>query len=387
MKKINVLKPKFRTEEILETIRECLDKGWTGMGFKTEEFENAWKDYTDLPNSHFISSNTVGLHLALNVFKKKNGWEDGDEIITTPLTFISTNHSIMYERLKPVFADVDKSLCLDPKSVESKITNKTKAIIYVGIGGNTGQLEEIQSICKKHNLKLILDAAHMAGTKIKNIFGGMGYTTEHVGKQADVTVFSFQAVKNLPTADSGMICFKDKEDDKLARKLSWLGINKDTFNRSTQGSYKWKYNVEEVGFKYHGNSIMASIGLTQLQYLDEDNDYRNYIAEQYISNLKGIKGIKIIYDSSLVEKSSRHLFQIRVDKNKRDSIIEQLYKNEIYPGVHYIDNTTYPMYNYAFGSCPNAHQFSDELITLPIHLDITLEDISRVCNVLINTIT
>lgn len=293
----------------------------------------------------------------------------------------------MYERLKPVFADVDKSLCLDPKSVESKITNKTKAIIYVGIGGNTGQLEEIQSICKKHNLKLILDAAHMAGTKIKNIFGGMGYTTEHVGKQADVTVFSFQAVKNLPTADSGMICFKDKEDDKLARKLSWLGINKDTFNRSTQGSYKWKYNVEEVGFKYHGNSIMASIGLTQLQYLDEDNDYRNYIAEQYISNLKGIKGIKIIYDSPLVEKSSRHLFQIRVDKNKRDSIIEQLYKNEIYPGVHYIDNTTYPMYNYAFGSCPNAHQFSDELITLPIHLDITLEDISRVCNVLINTIT
>ena len=280
MKKINVLKPKFRTEEILETIRECLDKGWTGMGFKTEEFENAWKDYTDLPNSHFISSNTVGLHLTLNVFKKKNGWEDGDEIITTPLTFISTNHSIMYERLKPVFADVDKSLCLDPKSVESKITNKTKAIIYVGIGGNTGQLEEIQSICKKHNLKLILDAAHMAGTKIKNIFGGMGYTTEHVGKQADVTVFSFQAVKNLPTADSGMICFKDKEDDKLARKLSWLGINKDTFNRSTQGSYKWKYNVEEVGFKYHGNSIMASIGLTQLQYLDEDNDYRNYIAEQ-----------------------------------------------------------------------------------------------------------
>jgi len=387
MKKINVLKPKFRTEEILETIRECLDKGWTGMGFKTEEFENAWKDYTDLPNSHFISSNTVGLHLALNVFKKKNGWEDGDEIITTPLTFISTNHSIMYERLKPVFADVDKSLCLDPKSVESKITNKTKAVIYVGIGGNTGQLEEIQSICKKHNLKLILDAAHMAGTKIKNMFDGMGYTTEHVGKQADVTVFSFQAVKNLPTADSGMICFKDKEDDKLARKLSWLGINKDTFNRSTQGSYKWKYNVEEVGFKYHGNSIMASIGLTQLQYLDEDNDYRNYIAEQYISNLKDIKGIKIIYDSPLVEKSSRHLFQIRVDKNKRDSIIEQLYKNEIYPGVHYIDNTTYPMYNYAFGSCPNAHQFSDELITLPIHLDITLEDISRVCNVLINTIT
>ena len=387
MKKINVLKPKFRTEEILKSIKECLDNGWTGMGFKTEKFEEAWKKYTDLPNAHFISSNTVGLHLALNVFKNKNKWNRGDEIITTPLTFISTNHSIMYENLHPVFADVDESLCLDPKSVESRITDKTRAIIYVGIGGNTGQLGDIEDICKKYNLKLILDAAHMAGTYIKSMFNGVGYTTEHVGKQADAVVFSFQAVKNLPTADSGMICFKDTKDDKLARKLSWLGINKDTFSRSTQGSYKWKYNVEEIGFKYHGNSIMASMGLVQLQYLDEDNDYRNYIAKEYISRLRGISKIKIVYDSPLIEKSSRHLFQIRVDKNKRDYIIEQLYNNEIYPGVHYIDNTTYPMYKYAFGSCPNAHQYSDELITLPIHLDITLEDINKICNTLINIVT
>jgi len=388
MKKINVLKPKFRTDEILETIRECLDNGWTGMGFKTEEFETVWKDYTQLPNAHFISSNTVGLHLALNVFRKQHDWQDGDEIITTPLTFVSTNHSIMYERLKPVFADVDESLCLDPKSVESRITSKTKAVIYVGIGGNTGQLKKIQSICKKYNLKLILDAAHMAGTKIKNTFeGGQGYIVKHVGQEADVTVFSFQAVKNLPTADSGMICFKDDANDKLARKLSWLGINKDTFNRSTQGSYKWKYNVEEVGFKYHGNSIMAAIGLTQLQYLDEDNDYRNHIANQYINTLKDVNGINIIYDCLLVAKSSRHLFQIRVNKDQRDSIIEQLYANEIYPGVHYIDNTTYPMYKYAHGTCPNAHQFSNELITLPIHLNITSDDIKRVCDVLITAIS
>ena len=387
MKKLNVLKPKFRTEEILENIRECLDNGWTGMGFKTEEFENNWKEYTNLPHAHFISSNTVGLHLALNVLRKRNGWEDGDEIITTPLTFISTNHSIMYERFKPVFADVDESLCLDPKSVEELITNKTQAVMYVGVGGNTGQLKKIKSICIKHNLKLILDAAHMAGTKVKDEFeGGYGYSTTHVGKEADATIFSFQAVKNLPTADSGMICFKNKKDDELARKLSWLGINKDTFNRSTQGSYKWKYDVEEVGFKYHGNSIMASIGLAQLKYLDEDNDYRNLIAKQYIANLKDVKGIKIIYDSPLIKKSSKHLFQIRVDKNKRDTIIEHLYENSIYPGVHYIDNTTYKMYNYAFGTCPKAHQYSEELITLPIHLNITTEDINRVCEVLINTI-
>ena len=100
MKKINVLKPKFRTKEILSEIEECLDRGWTGMGYKTELFEEAWKNYTNLPNAHFISSNTVGLHLALNIFKKKYNWEDGDEVITTPLTFISTNHAIKYENLK-----------------------------------------------------------------------------------------------------------------------------------------------------------------------------------------------------------------------------------------------------------------------------------------------
>ena len=94
-----------------------------------------------------------------------------------------------------------------------------------------------------------------------------------------------------------------------------------------------------------------------------------------------------MYDSPLIEKSSKHLFQIRVDKNKRDEIIESLYDKDIYPGVHYIDNTTYSMYNYAFGSCPNAHQYSNELITLPIHLDITLEDINKVCNVLKNKLT
>ena len=118
MKKINVLKPKFRIQETLDSIRECLEKGWTGMGYKTEQFENEWCKYTDLPHSLFINSNTSGLHLALNVLKKNNNWKDGDEIITTPLTFISTNHSIKYENLKPVFADVDDSLCLDPVSVE-----------------------------------------------------------------------------------------------------------------------------------------------------------------------------------------------------------------------------------------------------------------------------
>lgn len=380
MKKINVLKPKFRTKEILSEIEECLEKGWTGMGYKTELFEEEWKKYTKLPNAHFISSNTVGLHLALNVFKNKYGWNDGDEIITTPLTFISTNHAIKYENLTPVFADVDEYLCIDKNDFEKKITSKTKALIYVGIGGNCGDLKSIKSLCDKHNIKLILDAAHMAGTFIKEIYHGTSYTVEHVGQEADVTVFSFQAVKNLPTADSGMICFKDIEDDKKARKLSWLGIDKDTFSRSNKGSYKWKYNVDELGFKYHGNSIMASIGLVQLKYLEEDNNRRRQIADLYDKHLNNVKSIKIIKTNTWVSKSSRHLYQIRILNKNRDLVINELYNQNIFPGVHYIDNTEYDLYKKYKGTCPNANQYSKELITLPIHLDISDEDITYISN-------
>jgi len=388
-KKINVLKPKYRTRKILSGIKECLDKGWTGIGFKTEEFESEWCKYTGLPHSHFISSNTAGLHLALEVFKRRYAWEEGSEVITTPLTFISSNHAILHSNLKPVFADVDESLCLSPLSILSKITPKTKAVMYVGIGGNTGELEEVERICLKHNLKLILDAAHMAGTKVNKVFHGVGSTEHHVGQEADVTVFSFQSVKNLPTADSGMICFRERENDSAVRKLSWLGINKDTFNRSEQGTYKWKYNVDELGYKYHGNSIMASIGLVQLKYLDKDNAYRRKVARWYTEILKEMEKkdwLNLVPDSPLVSSSSKHLFQIRVNEKLRDDLILTLQQNNIYPGVHYIDNTQYPMYKDAFGSCPNAHLFSNQLLTLPIHLGIKKKDVKRICNIIINKI-
>ena len=380
MNKIQVLKPKYRTKEILTEIQECLDTSWTGMGGKAIDFEEKWKDYTDFENAHFLQSATAGLHLALKVFKEKYGWEDGDEIITTPLTFVSTNHAIMYENLKPVFADVDDSLCLDPDSILSNITDKTRAVMFVGIGGNIGQYERVREICNLQNIPLILDAAHLAGTQTMRVYPQyQAMAKSQVGWDADVSVFSFQAVKNLPTADSGMICFKEEKYDKLARQLAWLGIDKDTYSRSDdKGSYKWEYKVPNVGFKYHGNSIMASIGLVQLKYLDEDNDYRNQIATWYDELLENINDIKTIPLSWHIHKSSRHLYQILVNEKKRDEIINHLYKNEIYPGVHYVDNTLYPMYSLYSGTCPRASEYSKQLITLPIHLDITKDDCTKI---------
>jgi dTDP-4-amino-4,6-dideoxygalactose transaminase len=369
---IQLFVPKFRVDECLEAIRECLEKGWTGLGFKTETMESDWKKYTGLPHAHFLSSNTVGLHLAIELFKKKHGWADDDEVITTPLTFVSTNHAILYAGMKPVFADVDQYLCLDPESVASRITAKTRAVLFVGIGGNTGQYEKIRDLCQQHGLKLILDAAHMSGSRLNG---------EHVGQDADCTVFSFQAVKNLPTADSGMICFREQEDDERVRKLTWLGINKDTYARTAaQGAYKWMYDVEELGYKYHGNSIMAAIGIVQLKYLDHDNSYRRQMANWYREGLAGQQGIHIVEVAPGCE-SSTHLLQIRV-KN-RDGLLAVLNENEVYPGVHYRDNTEYGLYAFGAGTCPNSKAASAEIMSLPMHMGLTKADIDTVCELLI----
>lgn len=379
MDKIQVLKPKYRTEEVLSEIKECLDNSWTGMGGKAIEFEEKWKDYADFEHAHFLQSATAGLHLALNVFKKKYGWEEGDEVITTPLTFVSTNHAILYENLKPVFADVDESLCLDPESVLNKITDKTRAVIFVGVAGNMGQYGKIREICSLQDIPLILDAAHLSGTKDWRVYPQFsGAATNQVGWDADVSVFSFQSVKNLPTADSGMICFKEKEDDKLVRQLSWLGIDKSTYDRFNKGTYNWKYDVPNVGYKYHGNALMGAIGLVQLKYLDEDNQYRNLLAETYKHfGIYEIRNIRAIKEANL-QVHSRHIFPIRVQNGLRDYLMEELSKKEIYCGVHYLDNTNYSMYKYAQGTCPNAHKISSELITLPLHLHMSKDDVEFV---------
>jgi dTDP-4-amino-4,6-dideoxygalactose transaminase len=364
---IQVLKPKYRVEECLDEIRICLEKGWTGLGFKTTEFEENWKLYTGLPNAHFLCSATAGLHLATNILKSFYKWQDGDEIITTSLTFVSTNHAILYEGLKPVFADVDAhTLCLNPLDVEKKITHKTRAVMYVGLGGRYGHLQEISDLCRRRGLKLILDAAHMAGTRSWK---------KHAGHEADVTVFSFQSVKNLPTADGGMICFRDAELDARARKMSWLGIDKDTYARSQQdGTYKWKYDVPYVGFKYHGNSIMAAIGIVQLKYLDQDNARRREVAELYKQNLSGTK-LWIPTDLEGSEQS-QHIFQVVV--NDRDRVLNNLNNVGIYPGVHYVDNTNYPMYRYGYDESRFSQIVSAKLLTLPLHLEMTDEDVIRV---------
>jgi dTDP-4-amino-4,6-dideoxygalactose transaminase len=365
----------FDIEACLAQVRECLEKGWTGMGFKTVQFEEKWKEYTGLPNAYFLNSATAGLNLAVEILKEENHWSDDDEIITSPFTFVSTNHAILLAKMKPVFADIDDSLCLDPDDVERKITLKTKAIIFVGFGGNIGRYSDIAGLAAKHNLKLILDAAHMAGTRVNSRIPG---------QESDVVIYSFQAVKNLPTGDSGMICFREASYDAIARKKAWLGINKDTYARAVNsgGTYKWKYDVEYVGYKYNGNAIMAAIALAQLPRLDRDNAYRRQMSRWYTEGFEkyGDK-IQLIHVPGFCE-SSRHLFQIVTED--RDGLIACLNEHDIFPGVHYVDNTDYRMYAFGRGTCPKSAYYSDHIISLPLHLRLTYNDIQYIIKTVID---
>ena len=365
---IQVLKPKFHVDECLDAIRECLEKGWTGMGFKTVEFEEAWKNYTGHKYAYFLNSNTAGLHLAVKILKMKNGWQDGDEIISTPITFVSTNLAILYENLTPVFADVDEFLCMDPNDLEKKITDKTRAVIFVGYGGRVGKLDKIIEICKKHGLKLILDAAHMSGTKVHGVCPG---TWEGV----DVAVYSYQAVKNLPTGDSGMICWADEESANLTKKLAWCGIDKDTYARSNKGSYAWKYDVDYVGYKYNGNAIMAAVALTQLKYLDEENARRREIVAMYHKGFADNPKIKII-PAPYADECSYHLYELAVPD--REALLQKLAEKGINCGVHYRDNTEYKIFAQGAGQAPKAQEISQHLITLPLHMWLTDEEVATI---------
>lgn len=370
MKPIQLFVPTFRVDECLAEVRECLERGWTGLGYKTNEFETAWKAYTALPHAHFLNSATSGLHLAVRLLKERYRWQEGDEVISTPLTFVSSNHAILYERLKPVFADVDEYLCLDPESIAARITPRTRAVIFVGLGGNTGRLADVVRLCRDRGLKLILDAAHMSGTRVAG---------RHVGSEADVTVFSFHAVKNLPTADGGMICFPDADSDAAVRHWTWLGIDKDTFARThSDSTYKWYYDVEHVGFKYHGNSIMAGIGMVSLKYLEQDNTFRRQLAAWYDEGLEGAAGIERVAVAPGCE-SARHLYQVLVDR--RDDVMVALNAAQIYPGVHYRDNTMYGMYADQ-PPCPRARRASERVISLPMHIQLDRPDVDRVCETL-----
>lgn len=376
---MQLFRPTYEVDECVEAIRKVLASGWTGPGPQCKQFEESWCQLTGAKYSHFLNSATAALHIAVRMLDLPKG----SKILTTPLTFVSTNAVILYEGHEPVFVDINEDdLSLDSKDFAKKAhEHNAKASLWVHYGGQASKhFDQTMKMIQDGSLKemqVIEDCAHAGGAYYSN--------GSRVGSRMDtISCFSYQAVKNLPTFDSGLICCPTASLLERAKRLAWLGIDKDTYARTSAHQnevYKWRYDVYELGWKYNGNDIAAAIANTQLKYLDRDNDYRRKLYHAYQKNLKGHSQIKLI---SHTPHSAHHLVVIRV-KN-REEVIMALKAKGIAPGVHYLPNCEFPIFQkfYKKGSCPNMEKISSEIISLPNHLQLTQADIDLVCETVIH---
>lgn len=368
-----VLKPIYDTGLILENLKSVLESNWTGDGGFTEIFENEWSQYTGYKNSIYTNSCTAALHLALLIIKDK--FPQRKKVIVPDITFISTASVVLQSSLELVLCDIDETLCMNSHSLKELIDKDTLGVIYVGIGGNTSNLRKINNLCKSNEVPLIIDAAHMAGGKLDS------KTKPHLGEFAEFVCYSFQAVKNLGIADSGMICFQNNNYIEQVSKYRWLGIDKTTFKRTKENlknSYKWEYDIDRLGYKYNGNALIASCCLSILPSLDKTNLYRRKLRQNYLKSLKEIKGVTSINHEN--EKyTSGHLFQILLEKGInseiRNQLISKLNKYKIFPGVHYKAISTFTFYKRFSRNLKKSKFISNRIISLPCHLDINSIDI------------
>ena len=370
-KLVQLFHPKYRVEDCLLEIKEVLESGWTGYGPKSAQFEKTFCQFIDAEFGVFLNSATSALHIALRLLNLP----PQTKVATTPITFCSTNHVILYEQLIPVFCDVDaRNLCLNFESVKQAIEQGAKAVLWVHYGGYVSpDFYELMEYIKDKDIKVIEDCAHASGSFYSN--------RKRVGSfQSNFSCFSFQAVKNLPSSDSGFLVVPDKNYLERAKKLAWLGIDKSTYARTSSQKgeelYKWRYSIDEVGWKYNGNDVIAAICLTQLKYLDADNSYRKQIRQWYSSRLGDLL---IDHDNF----SSTHLIVALV--KDRDLLMAELKLQGYAPGVHYIPNYEFSIFNqyYVVGSCPVTENIADNILTLPNHLRLTYEDVQNICNIIL----
>jgi perosamine synthetase len=360
--------PLFRPtihQEAIEAVNEVLNSGWLGLGPKTQAFEKAFAEYVGAPYCVGLNSCTSALHLGLRLLDLP----PGSEVITTPLTFVSTNHAILYEKCKPVFTDVQPDTGnLDVQSVSRCITKKTGAIMLVHYGGYPADIDEFYALAKDAGIPIIEDCAHACGATYKD---------KRIGSQGLIQAFSFDPVKNLTMGGGGALVVRSQEHDSRLRKLRWLGIDADTFKRTAGQRYKWEYQVTEVGFNYYMNDIQAAIGLAQLSHLDEDNSRRSAIAGLYRQRLSNVPGISLLsYKDD--RKSSYHLFSVLAEK--RDDLVDKLHDSGVDVGVHYRRNDLYPMYGKQ--DLPNAEYFWQREISLPMHLQLTDEQVEYITGII-----
>lgn len=350
-------------EEYVHEIKDLWDSHWlTNMGIKHKKLEQELKDYLRVEGVSLFSNGHMALEMAIQAMGLKG------EVITTPFTFASTTHAIVRNGLTPVFCDISyDNFTMDITKIENLITDRTVAILPVHVYGQVCDVEAIEKIAKKYNLKVIYDAAHAFGVKYKN---------KGIGSFGDASMFSFHATKVFNTIEGGAVCFRDEEFGLDLYRLKNFGIR----NEET---------VDSVGANAKMNEFQAAMGICNLRHIDEEIAKRKRVVECYRKLLGNIEGIRYLKDQDYVVSNYAY-FPILIDEKKfgvsRDEVYTYLKEKDIYSRKYF-----YPLTNsfecycdsYDVNETSIALDISKKVLTLPLYADLSTENVRRICDEII----
>ena len=370
-KKIIPYATQWVDEDDIQAVCEVLRTDNLTQGPNVEEFEKKIAEYCGAKYAVAVNSGTSALHIA----SLTAGISEGDEVITSPITFVASPNSVLYCKGKPVFADVrEDTINIDPKEIQKKINKKTKAIIPVHFAGNPCDLEEIHQLAEENNLLIIEDAAHALGAKYKGSKIGSC-------KYSDMTIFSFHAVKHITTGEGGMVLTNDEEvRDKLFFYRSHGITRSPKYMKSSPGP--WYYEMHRLGFNYRLTDVQSILGISQLKKLDQFLARRKEIAAIYNRAFADNVGIKVLSETDQSD-SAWHLYVIQVADRKR--VFETLRAKGIIVNVHYIPVYKQPYYQhlgYGNSICPNAEVYYEKAMSIPMYPKMTDEEVEYVIDLI-----
>lgn len=355
-----------------QAVMGVLDREYLGMGAEVQQFEQALTEFFGRP-AVCVVNGTAALHLALQACDIGSG----DEVLVPSLTYIASFQAISATCAKPVACDVDSETCLlNLQDAAKRITSRTKAIMPVHYTGGVGDLNAIYEFAQCHNLRVIEDAAHAFGTV---------YNDKRIGGFGDVACFSFDGIKNITSGEGGCIVTDDERVLHRVRDARLLGVEKDTEKRYT-GQRSWEFDVSAQGWRYHMSNIMAAIGLEQLKRLPNFATKRQLLARHYDELLINVPRITTLErDYSTVVP---HIYIIRIIGLKdRKTLQDKLLAQNIQTGIHYQPNHWLSLYRDPDASpLPITEAIFPEMLTLPLHPDMSKSDVDRVVNYLIKEI-
>ena len=368
---IRLFKPSLGKEE-LEEIKSSFDESWIGLGPKVSQFEREWSKFIGCKESIAVNSATAALHLALRCFD----FPQGSKVLVPMNTFSATASAVLYNNLVPVFVDSNKeTLGIDLDDLKKKYDEDCVAVMPVHYTGHPVAMDLLVPWARSKNLAIIEDCAHT----VKGMYKG-----KYLGTWGDIGCFSFEEKKCMTTGDGGMLCSNNSELVRDVKAYRWVGIDKDNwktakeYTKKNKDALHWFYELRVLGYKYNMNDLAASIGLVQLNKVEEMNSKRSKLIAEYMDGLE-----KLNIEPLLPFKPKKFVYQMfGIRHTSRDDLIVFLKSKGIATGCHYTPLHMQPLFKQFQGDCPNAEKIYPSMITLPLHVGLSSKDISYILSCL-----